>query len=70
MLTPLNVPDDQKALADGCKALADGNEDAAFTHLQNATHLADEISLEIVIVHKQHVRIVARRPIGVFDVEE
>ena len=40
-LNQLNVPDDQKALADGCKALADGNEDAAFSHLQNATHLAD-----------------------------
>jgi tetratricopeptide (TPR) repeat protein len=40
-LEQLNVPDDQKALADGCKALADGNEEAAFTHLQNAIHLAD-----------------------------
>ena len=41
VLTQLNVPDDQKALADGCKALADGNEGAALALLQNATHLAD-----------------------------
>ncbi len=52
-LTQLNVPDDQKALADGCKALADGNEDAAFSHLQNATHLADGAFLAGVLALKQ-----------------
>jgi tetratricopeptide (TPR) repeat protein len=37
----LSLPDDQKALAAGCQALANGNEDAAFAQLQQATHLAD-----------------------------
>jgi len=37
----LSLPDDQKALAAGCQALASGNEDAAFAQLQKATHLAD-----------------------------
>lgn len=52
-LTQLNVPDDQKALADGCKALADGNEDAAFSYLQNATHLADGAFLAGVLALKR-----------------
>jgi tetratricopeptide (TPR) repeat protein len=37
----LSPPSEQKALADGCQALASGNEDAAFAHLQQAAHLAD-----------------------------
>jgi len=37
----LSPPTDQKALADGCQALANGDEDTAFDHLQKATHLAD-----------------------------
>ena len=37
----LAPPSEQKALADGCQALAGGNEDAAFAHLQQAAHLAD-----------------------------
>lgn len=37
----LSPPNEQKALADGCQALASGNEDAAFAHLQQAVHLAD-----------------------------
>ncbi len=37
----LFTPSDQKALADGCQALASGDEDAAFEHLQKAIHLAD-----------------------------
>jgi tetratricopeptide (TPR) repeat protein len=37
----LSPPSDQKALADGCQALASGNEDVAFDHLQQAVHLAD-----------------------------
>ena len=37
----LSPPSEQKALADGCQALASGNEDAAFAHLQQAVHLAD-----------------------------
>src|SRR5216684_3460042 len=32
----LFTPSDQKALADGCQALASGDEDAAFEHLQKA----------------------------------
>jgi tetratricopeptide (TPR) repeat protein len=52
-LTQLNVPDDQKALAEGCKALADGNEDEAFSHLQNATHLADGAFLAGVLALKR-----------------
>ena len=40
-LAKLEVPDDQKALAAGCRALAAGNEDGAFVYLQQATHLAD-----------------------------
>ena len=52
-LTQLNVPDDQKALADGCKALADGNEEAAFSHFQNATHLADGAFLAGVLALKR-----------------
>jgi len=52
-LTQLQVPDDQKALADGCKALADGNEDAAFAHLQQATHLADGAFLAGVLAVKR-----------------
>ncbi len=52
-LNQLNVPDDQKALADGCKALADGNEDAAFSRLQNATHLADGAFLAGILALKR-----------------
>ena len=52
-LSQLNVPDDQKALAEGCKALADGNEDAAFSHLLNATHLADGAFLAGVLALKK-----------------
>jgi len=52
-LTQLNVPDDQKALAEGCKALAEGNEDAAFSHFQNATHLADGAFLAGVLALKK-----------------
>ncbi|HEV8712515.1 MAG TPA: DUF4236 domain-containing protein [Candidatus Binatia bacterium] len=37
----LAPPSEQKALADGCQALAGGNEDAAFDYLQQAIHLAD-----------------------------
>ncbi len=37
----LSPPSEQKALADGCRALASGNEDVAFDHLQQAVHLAD-----------------------------
>src|SRR5262249_26093515 len=37
----LSLPSEQKALADGCQALASGDEDAAFDHLQKAIHLAD-----------------------------
>jgi len=37
----LSPPSEQKALADGCQALASGDEDAAFGHLQQAVHLAD-----------------------------
>ncbi len=37
----LSPPSDQKALADGCQALASGNEDVAFDHLEQAVHLAD-----------------------------
>src|SRR5713101_1546046 len=37
----LFTPSDQKALADGCQALASGDDDAAFEHLQKAIHLAD-----------------------------
>jgi tetratricopeptide (TPR) repeat protein len=52
-LEQLTVPDDQKALADGCKALADGDEDAAFTYLQQATHLADGAFLAGVLALKR-----------------
>jgi hypothetical protein len=37
----LSPPTEQKALADECQALANGDEDAAFDHLQKAIHLAD-----------------------------
>jgi len=37
----LSPPSDQKALADGCQALAHGNEEAALDSLRQATHLAD-----------------------------
>jgi tetratricopeptide (TPR) repeat protein len=38
---PTAASDDQTALAAGCQALANGDEDAALAHLQQATHLAD-----------------------------
>jgi tetratricopeptide (TPR) repeat protein len=37
----LDVPDEQRVLTAGCKELAGGNEDAAFSYLQQAAHLAD-----------------------------
>ncbi len=40
-LDTLNVPDEHKELAAGCQALARGDEEAALTHLQQATYLAD-----------------------------
>ncbi|MGE0823766.1 MAG: DUF4236 domain-containing protein [Candidatus Binatia bacterium] len=52
-LAQLEVPDDQKSLADGCKALAEGNEEAAFVHLQHATHLADGAFLAGLLAFKQ-----------------
>ena len=37
----LSPPSDQKALADGCQALAHGNDEAALDSLRQAIHLAD-----------------------------
>jgi len=37
----LITPDDEEAFVDGCRELSLGNEDKAFEHLQQATHLAD-----------------------------
>jgi len=37
----LITPDDDEAFVDGCRELSQGNEDAAFKHLQQAIHLAD-----------------------------
>jgi len=37
----LTTTDEQKALTEGCRALAQGDEEGALVHLQNATHLAD-----------------------------
>jgi tetratricopeptide (TPR) repeat protein len=37
----LTMPDDQRALAEGCKELALGNETGALAHLRQAVHLAD-----------------------------
>jgi len=37
----LITPDDEEAFVDGCRELSQGNEDAAFKHLQQAIHLAD-----------------------------
>ena len=37
----LSPSSDQKALADGCQALAYGTDDAALDYLRQATHLAD-----------------------------
>ncbi|OQX61710.1 MAG: hypothetical protein B5M56_08285 [Desulfococcus sp. 4484_241] len=37
----LVTPDDEKALVDGCRELALGNEDKALRHLRDALHLAD-----------------------------
>jgi tetratricopeptide (TPR) repeat protein len=49
----LSTPDDQKALAAGCQALARGDEDAAFNHLQQAAHLADGAFLAGVLALKK-----------------
>ena len=35
------TPDEEEAFVDGCRELAFGNEDAAFTQLPKAVHLAD-----------------------------
>ena len=48
-----SVPEDQKALADGCNALVEGNDDLAFAHLQKATHLADGAFLAGVLAFKK-----------------
>jgi len=37
----LTTTAEQKALAEGCRALAQGDEEKALGHLQDATHLAD-----------------------------
>jgi len=37
----LLTPDDEEAFVDGCRELSQGNDDAAFKHLQQAIHLAD-----------------------------
>ncbi len=37
----LITPDDEKALVDGCREVALGNEEKAFQHLERAIHLAD-----------------------------
>jgi tetratricopeptide (TPR) repeat protein len=37
----LTATGEQKALAEGCRALARGDEEEALRHLQNTTHLAD-----------------------------
>ena len=37
----LITPDNEEALVDGCRELALGDENSAFRHLANATHLAD-----------------------------
>ena len=49
----MSVPEDQKPLAAGCRALAKGNEDAAFAQFQQATHLADGAFLAGVLALKK-----------------
>jgi tetratricopeptide (TPR) repeat protein len=49
----LSVPDDQKELAAGCRALAKGDEDKALAHLRNATHLGDGAFLAGVLALKK-----------------
>jgi tetratricopeptide (TPR) repeat protein len=45
--------DDQKALAAGCQALANSDEDGALAHLQHAAHLADGAFLAGVLSLKK-----------------
>lgn len=37
----LTTTDEQKALTEGCRALAQGDEEGALVHLRDATHVAD-----------------------------
>lgn len=52
-IAKVTVPDEQKSLAAGCKALASGNEDEALTQFQQATHLADGAFLAGVLTLKK-----------------
>lgn len=49
----VSAPDDYKPLAAGCRALAKGDEDAAFAQFQQATHLADGAFLAGVLALKK-----------------
>ncbi|RMF73799.1 MAG: DUF4236 domain-containing protein [Acidobacteria bacterium] len=49
----LITPDDEKALVDGCRELALGNEEEALEHLEKAVHLADGAYLAGFLALKQ-----------------